>query len=350
MKARKLPRVNLTRIAKESGVNLSTVSRILRNEEGYTFAEDTRRKVLGIAEKYRYRSNLLVRGLVTGRTLTVGVVIPADGFHAQIIKGVHDRLGEAGMGMMLAWNEHHLGPEALGKEKELLARLVERRVDGIILRPVNDEAREAYFREILDRDLPLVTVDRRLAGMDVDFSGSEDEEGGRLAAEHLAGLGHRHVFLANFSSSTSPARDRRRGFEKRAAALGMEVAVVEDPGDENWGNVLETLFRKPAGPTGGLCTTTTIVRAAYRAAAKSGRPIPQTLSIIGFTEEESAEFMTPPLTTVRQDALLIGRNAAELLLTRLDGSEKGGVRLRRAPVELVARGSTSRARRKEGRS
>jgi len=334
--------VNLREIAAKCGVSVKTASRILGNN-GHLHRPETVKRVLRVAEELRYRPNLLARGVQSGRTRTVGVMLVPDrnGFTSTIMIGIHDAL--------IARDYLPIMLLATGgaTEDEQIHRLVDRRVDGMILRA--DEMRDSDERlsDLLDRNVPVVTVDTQVPGTRrVDFVGTEDDLGGRLAAEHLLALGHRRVAYVSWDFSHRNMRPRCEGFQEAVAQTpGATCACVlfpYEPGEEGWVQAIGALLRSPRRPTAVFLSADTVAPALYRAARQEGLRIPEDLSAVGFADLSFVSYMAPPLTTVRQPTYEIGQQAARMILARIDKklAEPVVQRVRLCP-ELVVRGSTA---------
>src|SRR5215207_2210676 len=191
-------RVSHQDIAREANVSRVTVSLVLAGKD--QTSEETRRRVLEVAKKLRYRPNLLVQGMQTGRTYTVGVIMPSSmHFHGQVARGIHDELMTADFVPIQLW----MNPSKDTKNTELeqIHRLVDRRVDGVIIFPIDASVPDVHFQEIWQREIPLVTVDRETT-THADHVGTDEELGGRLAAEHLLSLGHKRVLLVTIPGKT----------------------------------------------------------------------------------------------------------------------------------------------------
>lgn len=340
-------RVGIRQIADATGLSLMTVSRALNGKTEVLPA--TRDRVLAAARELDYRPNGLGRALKSGRSRTVGVVArPANDFCSQVILGVHDRLAEAGVAPIVQGCPE--GRENHDVTRDLLHRLVELHVDGVIFwpMPVNDEADllpDVYFHEVWERGLPLVALDRAMPRTHADFSGTDDAGGGRLAAEHLLGLGHRRIVHFGGPGIGTYA-DRRAGFEGALMRTGGldysfrlcdRVECVEDAA---------AVLRQPAAtrPTAIFVSNDYYAVGVYDAARSLGLEIGRDLSVVGFADVPLASLLFPKLTTVKQDAIQIGRNAAELLLDRIEGRvEVLQPRTARVGCELVVRSSTGPA-------
>lgn len=337
----------LKRIALEAGVSVMTASRALRGQNDV--AAGTRKKVLRVAERLRYRPNLLVRAIQTGKSGNLGVVIPAVGdFGAQMICGVHDELAQRQYLPLLHWRRlPRFGAPGGDAETELdiIHSLLDRRVDGVILFPHDDLVPDVYFREVWQRHVPLVTVDRRLPLTRADFVGTDDRAGARLAAGHLLSLGHRRVAQVTGRMRVGTFADRRAEFESAMADGGGRCTTVTlEDGDD--AAAVQRVLRLRPRPTAVFLGADNLAPALYRAAAEAGIQIPRELSVVGFADLQLAALMTPALTTVRQDPYAIGRNAARIVWERCAGKNPNPKPLElRLKPELIVRASTARLER-----
>src|SRR5947208_11379378 len=194
VKQHRMKRVSHQDIAREANVSRVTVSLVLAGKD--QTSEETRKRVMEVARRLRYRPNLLVRGMQTGRTHAVGVIMPSSlHFHGQIARGIHDELVAADTVPVQLWVDP--ATETKATELEQIHRLVDRRMDGIIIWPADVSVPDVHFREIWQRHIPLVTVDRETT-THADHVGTDEELGGRLVAEHLLSMGHKHVAHLTF--------------------------------------------------------------------------------------------------------------------------------------------------------
>jgi len=340
-------RVGIRQIADATGLSPMTVSRALNGKPEVSPA--TRDRVLAAARQLNYRPNALGRALKSGRSHTVGVVArPSNDFCSQVLIGVHDRLAEANIAPIVQFCPE--GRENPDTTRELIHRLVELRVDGVIFwpMPVTDEADllpDVYFHEIWERGLPLVALDRAMPRTHADFSGTDDEGGAALAAAHLLGLGHRRIAHLG-GPGIGTFADRRAGFERTLEqAGGVNYSFRPCDRVECVAEVLE-LLRQPAEsrPTAIFLSNDFYAAAVYEAARELGLEVGRDLSVVGFADVPLASLLAPPLTTVRQDAVQIGRNAAELLLDRIERRvETVQPRAVRVGCQLTLRSSTGPA-------
>ncbi len=333
---------SIRQIAEASNVSITTVSRVLRGRG--EISDETRRRVQATAARLKYRPNLLVKGLQTGRTQTIGVLMSAeDPFLATIVAGIQDGLAEADHAPLILRTvkncDGYVGPTEL----QQIHRLVDRRVDAVILRPVEDAASDDYLREVWDRGLPLVAVDRRLPQSRADFVGSDDPGGAAAAAEHLISLGHRRLAQISGPRFTSTGRERAESFERVIArAPGATCRTLEEPTFRGGQEQAQALLQAADPPTAIFCGNDIIAANVYQTATHLGLRIPQDVSIVGFCDLDFAQWLQPPLTTVRQNGYEIGRQAAGLVLQRLDEElAPKQAQVIRVATQLVIRASTA---------
>lgn len=328
-------------IAKETGLAIGTVSRVLRNRERVT--EETRARVFESAERLKYRPNLLVQGIQKGRTQSIGVILRCtDMFRSRLLSGITDELVEAKHVPVVISRDPEV--ENPSSELDLIHALVDRRVDGVILFPEEDDAPDEYLHEVWERGMPLVTVDREMPRTHADHVGTDDYAGARTATDHLLDLGHRRLAHIAGPVKATTARERRRAFEDAVHAAADTQCRVEVSTDFHSGyeQALRLLANEVDRPTAIFCATDLIAGEVYRAATELGIRIPDELSVVGFADMMTARFLYPQLSTVRQFPEAIGRRSARMLLDRLEGRLVDGLPEKVSLVpEFVPRDSTA---------
>jgi len=340
-------RASLRQIAAELGVSMMTVSRALRGSPEVSAV--TRERILAAAERLKYRPNRVVNAFKTGRTGLVGVMVrPSKLYRCDLIEGIHDELVAAGCLPVMHFSL--TGGEATPDSAELgcLHRLLDQRVDGIVFWPSDETVPNHYLEEVWKRGVPLVAVDRRLPHTRADFSGTDDLAGGRLAAGHLLDLGHRRLAILSGEQWVSTYADRRQGFLEAVAthndkAINDDDVVCEQVAcrNESCLNEARGLLERRDRPTAVFTVSDVLAAHVYEAAATLGLTVGVDLSVLGYADIPEAGFLRPGLSTVRQDFQQIGRNAARLLLDRIEGRvTTDRARSLRITPTLVARQST----------
>src|SRR4051794_10221582 len=307
-----LRRVSQQDIAREANVSRVTVSLVLSGKD--QTSEETRKRVLEVAERLRYRPNLLVQGMQTGRSGTVGIIVPVGmHFQGQIVHGIHDELIKADFVPMQLLADP--SPAAKIAELSQIHRLVDRRVDGMIIWPADASVPDVHFREVWERQIPLVTVDRETT-THADHVGTDEEMGGRLVAEHLLSLGHKHVVHVTYPNRSGSVYRRRDSFIAAMSEAGGHCDVIMAEHDQLIPMIKEALST-PKPPTAIFAATDPIAMTVYSAVLSMGLKIPEDVSVVGYADFPFSRDMWPPMTTVRQDPYTIGRTAARILLDRI---------------------------------
>ncbi len=339
--------VSLKQIAAQTNVSIATVSKVLSGREDVS--DKTRQRILKVAKDMNYRPNLLVRGMQTGKTNTIGVMVPvgSDAFFSSIVAGIHQHLQDENYVPILLWASRTPDHKWTTKtELELIHQLVDRRVDGLIIRPIEDAASDDYLHEIHDHRLPLVAVDRALPNSHrADFVGTDDYCGGQMAAEHLLELGHRHILHLAGPDFASTARHRREGFEsviRQCPDVTYDMCM-----DKTFtGNVqlMHDYFANHPMPTAIFAANDFMAARLYNVLHQHQVRVGPDVSVIGFSNLDFAQYMQPPLTTLLQHPLEIGNKAAQLVLNRINTtaqqtSDYEPVQIRLKP-ELITRDST----------
>jgi LacI family transcriptional regulator len=341
---------SLKDIACAANVSVPTASRILHGKKLNQFSEETRERVRETARRLRWRPNLLVHGMQTGKTCTIGVMVPPGNSHwADIIFGIHDGLISNDHIPIMLWGKHWREDEQryAGESLEQIHRLIDRRVEGFILWPPIVAPYYDHIEEMCN--IPVVTIDHELPPeYGADSVATDEEMGAKLVASHLLGLGHRHIahFAGSGSKIYSWAKLRSEYFEKEVTSVpGTTYITVEQwQHDYNEGvDVAKKLLQMHPRPTAVFAASDLRAQYIYDAAAQMGLKIPQDLSVVGFADLANAVGLQPSLTTVRQKSYETGSIAARLILERLQKTDEEPHNHQRVRVgcELVIRDSTA---------
>lgn len=334
--------VTIRDVAQKTGFSFQTVSRILNGNAGLHKAS-TVRKVEKVASELGYVQNLYAKVMQGGRTWSIGMIIDpfSDSFTKDVFSGAHDELMKRGYLPILLLHSRD------AHDEDLVKKLASRRVEGLILRPnPNPEECSEIGAAVEQYQMPVVSVDYALAtARKYDFVGTADEHGGQMAAEHLLELGHRR--LAGLFTPVESLQLRQKGFE--AAVLQQKgfsppaiLSSFELGEDETAYQRIKELLSCKEAPTALFAGGDFMLPAIYRAADDLGLHIPENLSVIGFGDVDYACHLSPPATTLKQDAYEIGVQAAQLVIDRIESADrKIPVRQLRFEPQLVQRGSTA---------
>ncbi len=328
--------VRLRDIAAKAGVSLNTASRALTGKPDVN--PETKARVVALAQKLGYSPNQLARSLVRGSTHTVGLVVTdcTDPFYATLIRAVEGVLSENTFSLLLATSN-----EDPQKENVALAMLRERRVDGLLLTPVDVEA--DHIGHFLRDSLPIVLVGRRPAGYKGPFVGTDNVAGGALITQHLIGLGHRDIAHFTRSDRASSARERLLGYRTalKAASIPFRPNLVHSlPPTTAGGRAgASAIFDTVPKPSAVFTYNDSQAVGLMLQLQEAGIDIPGSLSIAGFDNIELSTLVRPMLTTVAQPIREIGERSAQILIDMIQERSDGASIL--LPPSLVVRGSVA---------
>jgi LacI family transcriptional regulator len=327
-------------IAREAGVSQSTVSRALRRDP--RVAEETQKRVAEVARRLGYVANRAAQSLKTARNRTIGVVLAdlRNPYFLELVDGLHDELHMADYRTFLVTDRLDNGNGAD------LVELLGGSVDGVIF--ASARSSDAAPMGLADHGLPVVLINREVEAHPFDRVLSDYATGGALAARHLVELGHRRIGLITGPSHMAVFRDREASFRRVLDELGApfddalrrEGLYTHQVGNQ-W---CADLLRQPDPPTAIFCADDVVAFGALDAARQLGVRVPEDLSIIGYDDIDMASWELFGLTTIRQPMPEMARDAARLLLQRINGQGLSPEPQHRVyPASLVRRASTGTA-------
>jgi LacI family transcriptional regulator len=329
--------VTITDVARLAGVSPGTASKALNGRGG--ISASTAERVRLAADRLGYQPNALARGLLTGRSLTVGLITTDSfgRFSIPVMQGAEDALSPGRISVFLCDSRD----DGI-REQHYLQTLLERRVDGIIVTGRRQDPREPIGRRL---PVPVPVVYAMTHSTDpADLSLIPDDgEGGALAVRHLLSTGRTRIAHVTGPRRFTGAVLRAQGAQAALAAAGLELAGGEPQyGEwtEEWGRQATTaLLRSVPGLDAIFCGNDQIARGAADAARDAGRAIPDEVALVGFDNwAVIAAACRPPLTTVDMNLRQLGRTAGERLLAAIEGHPSAGLEL--LPCSLVVRESS----------
>ena len=331
--------VTIKDVARESGVNISTVSRALNNS--YGVHDDTRQHVLAVANRLRYRPNRVARGLVTGRSHSLALILSdiRNPFFAEVARGAEDAASAAGCDLVLCNSDLDAG-----KQMQYVQSLLEKRVDGILMNSVSALNREQQA-QLAACGVPIVLLNRTSSSRAFSTVCADNETGGALAARHLLELGHRKIAHITGPRQHGNLSDRTRGFVRTLAGSRTPVDPVVLHGDFNFAggaSLTGKLLDGHPEVTAVFAGNDVMAFGAVRAILDRGLRIPEDISLVGFDNIEFASVMYPPLTTIHQPKYQMGQAAVEILLRLGRDKHKPMPEQRVLGVELIERQSCRR--------
>ena len=333
--------VTLNDVAERAGVSVSTVSRVLnRKATKHRISPGTEEAILRAAEDLNYKANHLARGLRLSKTNTIGLIAPdiSNPFFAYVIKRVQNIAYGLGYSLIVCNSD-----ESLEQEIEQVNLLYRKRVDGLIAMPVGQ--RYDHFEEWLDRDGPLVLLDRCFDALHVDSVVVDNYRGAYEATEHLIAFGHERIAFVQGLPGTYTNTARLQGYRDALTAHGIrvdETLVVGGDFRQERGYIeTKLLLGLDPAPTAIFATGDLITLGALQAIYEEGLDIPNDISLMSFDDFDFASFLKCPLTAVQQPKEAMGEMAVKLLVERLDNGSKERRRIMLKP-KLIVRESVRR--------
>lgn len=324
-------------VASRAGVSVATVSRALRGLPNV--APATRARVIAVAEDLQYVAHPQASRLAAGRSRTIGVVLPRIGqwYYATMLDAVDEIVGAAGYDLL-----PFTLTDPAARTRFLDQLPFRKRVDGLIV--VDVPMTDDQLRRVAETDVPVVTVGlrtRAFSSLTVD-----DEQGARLATEHLLGLGHDHLaYLGGHQPEPFDfpvPRLRRRGFDRALQDRGLaprpDWVVEAELAPAGGVEAMTALLHASERPTGVVVMADEMAIGAMQVARDLGLRIPEDLSIVGFDDHPLAEFLG--LTTVRQDVARQGRAATGWVLEALAAGQPLPIHHEVLATRLVVRRTT----------
>ncbi|HTX78203.1 MAG TPA: LacI family DNA-binding transcriptional regulator [Longilinea sp.] len=312
--------LTLEDIARLSGVSRSTVSRVINAD--INVKEETRQKVQQVINSFNFQPNLAARGLASGRTNVIGVVIPAgvsviftDPYFPLLLQGVSAVCNDRNYSVMLWLSE----PEY---ERRMISRILHSGlVDGVVVASIliNDP----IMQSLVESKMPFILVGRHPT-MDVNYLDVDNLQSGRKATMHLVRLGYKRIATITGSLNQVSGYDRYQGYLKALQDSGHvirpELTAEGDFTEEGGYNAMARLLKHK--PDAVFVASDTMAYGAMRALREAKLRIPEDVAIVGFDDIPASAKTDPPLTTVRQPVIQMGNKAVDLLIDIIESGTK----------------------------
>lgn len=327
-------------IARELNISTSTVSRALRGS--YEINPETKRLVMECAERLNYRPNPIALSLKGSGTRAIGVIVPqiANYFFSQAINGIEAIAYNRGYHVII-FQSH----ESYEREVANVEQAMSRRVDGLLLSLSSETSDVTYLRELHDKGIPIVLFDRVSSELEVTKVVADNFKGAFAATEHLIQSGRRRIAHLTIQPWLSITQERLAGYraalEKYGLTYDENLVRYGTFGPNEVGPMVDELMALPVAPDAFFTASDRLAVGCLTALRQRNLTIPDDVSLIGFTNLNVAELLSPSLSTVVQPAQEIGQVAAERLIELIERKQRaqpvGTVRI---PTELIARDST----------
>lgn len=337
-------RVRLKDIAGDLKLSVVTISKVLRNHPD--IAEETRDRVLKRIKELDYQPNIMARGLVTGRSYLIGLVVPdlLHPFFAELAKALSAALAKEGYSVIISSSDED--PELEARE---IQQLTGRRLDALVVASTGDSLEP--FQRLERNGLPYVLIDREIFGLCANFVGINDESAGRMATEHLIEQGCKRIAHIRGRENSTGVK-RFEGYRKALAAkrmpfqesLVIQQTKVDSDSEQMGGHSMRELLKRRPIPDGVFAHNDPLAIGAMEAILEAGLRIPEDIALIGCGNLHYSRLLKVPLSSIDQNSQGIGERTAEILLNIFQSKNPPPLRSVILEPSLQARASSLRKR------
>jgi LacI family transcriptional regulator len=307
--------VTIKDLAQELEISPSTVSKALKNHPA--ISEVTRLKVNELAKRLNYKPNAIALSLRSSKTKTLGLVIPqiVHYFFSSVISGIEDLAYDAGYNVMIFQSN-----ESYNREVIEIQALLASQVEGILISLSKETRNCEHLQNVLDLGIPLVMFDRVSKDLDTDKVTVDDYQGAYHAVTHLIRIGCVRIAHLSGPPGLDIADLRKSGYIKALLDNNMEMDRDLIMCCDNFKQArirTKQLMNLPNPPDAIFTVNDLTATGVVKSLHELGIPIPDKVSVIGFSNEEISQVTHPALSTVDQHGYLIGQTSIQLLLDRL---------------------------------
>lgn len=308
--------ITIKDIARELGISPSTVSRALKNHPD--ISQKTKDAVHELAKKYHYKPNAIALSLRSSKTHMIGVIIPniVHYFFSSVISGIEHVCNNVGYNVMICQSD-----ENEERETTSIQTLTSSRVDGILASVSKDTLDFSHYKEVLDNGVPLVFFDRAIKELNTDKVIIDDVKGAFIATEHLIQEGCRKIVHLAAPQNLLIGQRRKEGYIKALQKYNIPVdegLIFKCDSREEALKIIPQIFDSGIIPDGIFAVNDLTATGVLKMVKKYGYDIPKDIKLVGFSDGFVANVTDPTLTTIDQHGFEMGKQAAQLLLDRIN--------------------------------
>ena len=321
------------------GISISTVSRALNDHPDVNV--ETKRKVLDLAKQLDYEPNLLALNLLKKHSNLIGVIVPKLSYHlyAMAISGIEEVVEEAGYHLMICQTN-----ESYKKEVEILKEFNAIRPAGFLISLASQSQNFDHLRQLQKKNVPIVLFNRDCLEIEASKVIIDNSTAAFRATIHLISQGYRNIAFLAGPENVQISQRRIDGYKKamEESNLPVKTSFIQHANftREDASNKTNQLLSLKNKPEAIIAFSDQMAISAILAIKKAGYSIPGDIAIMGFNNEPGDQLMTPTLTSIDQPAFEMGKKAAEILLTQIDGNDSRQVEILQS--KLIERNSTKK--------
>jgi len=326
-------------VAKEAGVSIATVSRIVNDIPGQ-YNEKTKKRVVQTIEKLNYQPNAIARSLRNRKTRTIGFAVPGlQPFFAEVLEGVQSVARKKGYSIVLCNTDYD--PK---QEEAYVVNLLEGRVDGVIF--TSGVMQDEHILRLKEEGIPIVLIEKFMQNSDIPAVVIDNLSAAKKGVKHLLSLGHRKIGYISAPLELLSLRERFEGYKQAllesrvpydSSVVYIEKTIKKEDLRSGY-KIMKRILQQGNFPKVFFIVSDTLAIGAIKAIKDFGMKVPDDIAIVGFDDIDIASFSDPPLTTMVQPKYQMGAKGMETLIKVMSG-----VKLRkkeiRLGVEIAVRGS-----------
>ena len=329
-------------IARELGVSVATVSRALKDSPH--ISSEQRERIKQYAQEHHFTPNTIAESLRHSRVhpmKVIGVIVPefVHYYFSTILKGIEEEAEAHGYRVMVAQSG-----EQYEREVRLCQSFYENKVCGIIVSQAKDTHHYEHFQRLIDAGVPLVFYDRICTGVNASRVVVDDYTGAFNAVEHLIRTGCRRIAYYGSQMNLEIAKNRFNGYKDALLKHGLpfdesQTRICDNRMDAEI--ITPELFDGDYYPDAFFAVNDDTAIGILHAVKRMGLRVPEDISICGFTNGDRAMACDPMLTTVEQRGVMVGEEAASILIGQVEGTiPKAKTERRIVRTRLIIRGTT----------
>ena len=329
-------------IARELGVSVATVSRALKDSS--RISQSQRERIKQYAQEHHFTPNYVAETLRHSRVRPqkiIGVIIPqfAHFYFASVLSGIEEEASARGYTIMVAQSD-----EKYDREVHICKSFYEHKVCGIIVSQAKDTQHYEHFQQLLDMGVPLVFYDRICTGVNASRVVVDDYMGAFNAVTHLINTGCRRIAFYGSPMTLEISKNRYNGYRDALLHQGLQpredwIRVCDNRADAE--AITPAILQQEEIPDAFFAVNDDTAIGILYTAKRMGYRVPDDISICGFTNGYRAIACDPMLTTVEQRGVTVGEEAANILISQVEGTLPANhVEKRVVRTRLIIRGTT----------
>jgi len=316
-----MKKITLQDIANQLNISKATISFVLNGHgDKKRVSKETQERIIQFARENNYKANYLARGLSTGKSDTIGLVVPniGDSYFARIARRIERKARRSGYNVVYSSTG-----EDKERESELIASMLNRGVDGLII--ASSQKNQEDILELKKRKFPFVLIDRHYPELETNYVG-EDNEGGALQATiQLVKTGRKRIGFVTIKTALDVLHQRLKGYQLAMEQNGLPIEDLwireldYEYTESDMHIHIKSMLQSPSGIEGIVFATHFLAASGMRALKEENVRVPEDVALVSFGQMNAFDITEPPITSIVQPVDELGDRAVEILLQNLNG-------------------------------